>query len=216
MNPHIILEKEKKFQIGEIQDSIVEYDFDKIITYLNYKGKLLFGVKFKIHDTDLLLIYKLVVYYIQDKENCKKFGLDISKGILLTGPVGCGKTSLMKLLKYVAPHLTTYDVIPCRHVVFQFNNNGFSVIEKYGNTNAYCFDDIGIEAKGKHFGQACNVVGEILLSRHDLYSKTHKKTFATTNLNAAELEERYGSRVRSRMRQMFNLVVFDKGCIDKR
>ena len=72
-------------------------------------------------------------------------------GILLTGTVGCGKTSLMKLFKHIAPHLISYDVIPWRDTVFQFNKKGFSVIEKYGNTNSYCFDDIGIETKRKHF-----------------------------------------------------------------
>ena len=39
---------------------------------------------------------------------------------------------------------------------------------------------------------------------------------STTNLNAQELEERYGNRVRSRMRQMFNLISFDSGSKDKR
>jgi hypothetical protein len=39
---------------------------------------------------------------------------------------------------------------------------------------------------------------------------------ATTNLNAAELEGRYGNRVRSRMRELFNLLAFDKGSLDKR
>jgi hypothetical protein len=45
----------------------------------------------------------------------------------------------------------------------------------------------------------------------------HKvRTHATTNLNAGELEERYGSRVRSRMRELFNLISFDEKTIDKR
>lgn len=89
------------------------------------------------------------------------------------------------------------------------------MIDLYGASNSYCFDDIGLEAKGKHFGQDCNVMGEILISRHELYLKSKKLTFGTTNLNANEIEERYGSRVRSRMRQLFNLVAFDKNCVDK-
>jgi hypothetical protein len=46
--------------------------------------------------------------------------------------------------------------------------------------------------------------------------KTRKKTFATTNLNAKELEDRYGNRVRSRMRQMFNLLAFEQTAKDRR
>lgn len=34
-------------------------------------------------------------------------------------------------------------------------------------------------------------------------------THATTNLSASELEDYYGNRVRSRMREMFNLIAFD-------
>jgi hypothetical protein len=59
-------------------------------------------------------------------------------------------------------------------------------------------------------------MGEIILSRYDLFLSDKIKTHATTNLNAQELEERYGNRVRSRMRQLFNLVAFDKNVKDKR
>ncbi len=59
-------------------------------------------------------------------------------------------------------------------------------------------------------------MGEVLLSRYELLLKSNIITHATTNLNAQELEERYGNRVRSRMRQLFNLIAFDKDSIDKR
>jgi hypothetical protein len=41
-------------------------------------------------------------------------------------------------------------------------------------------------------------------------------THATTNLNAGELEDLYGNRVRSRLRSMFNLIAFEKITSDKR
>jgi hypothetical protein len=59
-------------------------------------------------------------------------------------------------------------------------------------------------------------LGEILLSRYDLFLSNKTLTHATTNLNAQELEERYGNRVRSRLRELFNLIAFDKGSADKR
>lgn len=214
--PHIIIEKEIEYQLGELKGNLIKYDFDKILNYLNVKGKLLFGDSFKIYNEDEVILYKLCIYLIQDSEACKKENIDVDKGILLTGPIGCGKTSLMKLLRHIVPHHRSYKIIPCRNAVFNFNHLGYKTIEDYGNDKFYCFDDLSVEPSGRHYGKDCNVMGEILLSRYDLFLKSKIKTHCTTNLNAQELEERYGNRVRSRMRQLFNLIAFDKESKDKR
>lgn len=214
--PHIIVEGSLQYSLGKLQGNQILYDFDKMLVYLDVKGKLLFGNKFRIYKEDREILYKLCLYFIQDKESCQKFEIDIDKGILLTGPVGCGKTSLIRLLKHLIPHKKIYEVIPTRNIVFSFNNLGYTTIEQFGNSKFFCFDDLGIEPTGRHFGKDCNVMGEILLSRYDLFLESKIKTHATSNLNAQELEERYGNRVRSRMRQMFNLISFDAKSADKR
>jgi DNA replication protein DnaC len=56
----------------------------------------------------------------------------------------------------------------------------------------------------------------MLLSRYNLFISQKIKTHATTNLNAQELEKLYGNRVRSRMRELFNLIAFEKDVVDKR
>ncbi|WP_047419607.1 ATPase [Cellulophaga sp. Hel_I_12] len=215
-HPNIIIEGDSHYTLGTLRGNKVFYDFDKMLLYLNAKGKLLFGKDFKIFEEDHPLVYKLCNYFIKDVGNCRKFDIDIHKGLLLSGPVGCGKTSLMKLLRYLVPHQRPYEVIPARNITFGFNNVGFKIIEAYGDKKFYCFDDLGIEPTGKYFGKDCNVLGEILLSRHDLFLNHNIMTHATTNLNAQELEERYGSRVRSRMRELFNLIAFDENTGDKR
>ncbi|WP_299429877.1 ATPase [uncultured Maribacter sp.] len=216
----MIVEGNSTYSLGEFNGTRVLYNFDKMLIYLDAKGKLLFGKDFKIIDEDREILFKLCNYFIQDETNCKKLGIDITKGILLTGPVGCGKTSLMKLLRHIVPHQKPYKIIPTRNIAFGFNHIGYKTIEDYGDGQFFCFDDLGVEPMGRHYGKDCNVMGEILLSRYDLFCHPERsrrvKTHATTNLNAQELEERYGIRVRSRMRQLFNLVAFDKGCGDKR
>jgi len=215
-NPSKIIEGGVEYSLGRFDGKSVQYDFPKILVYLNAKGKLLFGEKFKIYKKDKDILLKLCSYFIKDKENCKKFDIDLDKGLLLTGPVGCGKTSLMKLLHFLVPHQRKYVVMPCRNIVFAFNHLGYKTIEDYGESSFFCFDDMGVEPMGRHYGKDCNVIGEILLSRYDLFLETKLKTHATTNLNAEELEERYGNRVRSRMRELFNLIAFDKKAGDKR
>jgi DNA replication protein DnaC len=215
-NPHIIVEKGVEYHLGTLKGDTIQYDFKSILIYLGAKGKLLFGKNFKIYEEDEVVLYKLCIYFIRDFEACKKLNIDPNKGILLSGPVGCGKTSLMKLLRHMVPHHKPYEVIPARNITFAFNNIGYKTIQEYGNSSFYCFDDLGVETTGRHFGKDCNVLGEILLSRYDLFLQSKIRTHATTNLNAQELEERYGNRVRSRMRQMFNLVSFDSSSKDKR
>lgn len=216
VNPSKISEGGVVYSLGTFDGKSVIYDFQKILIYLNAKGKLLFGKHFRIYEEDHDIVMKLCHYFIKDHENCERHDIDPDKGLLLSGPVGCGKTTLMRLLKFIVPLQKPYSVIPSRNIVFGFNHLGYKTIEDYGNGQFFCFDDLGVEPKGRHYGKDCNVMGEILISRHELFLKHKIKTHATTNLGADELEELYGNRVRSRMRQLFNLVAFDKDTNDKR
>ncbi len=216
MNPCEIIEGGVTYRIGKARGRKVSYDFPKMLEYLEIKGKLLFQKDFRLYPEDEALLFKLCNYIIADLEQCEKLNLDLKKGLLLSGPVGCGKTSFLKLLRYLVPHQKSYQVIPSRNVVFSFNHLGFKTIEDYGNTSYLCFDDLGVEPVGRYYGRDFNVIGEILISRYELLLNHKVRTHATTNLNAEELEDRYGNRVRSRMRQLFNLVVFEENAADKR
>jgi len=78
----------------------------------------------------------------------------------------------------------------------------------------YFFDDLGTENNLKYFGNECNVMTEILLSRYDLFVSRQMLTHLTTNLNSSEIEDIYGTRVRSRLREQFNLIAFDANAKD--
>ena len=206
----------QSFQLATLEDNRLHYDFDQIWAYFEFRGKQLFHPNFKLFQTDKILLLKLCAYFLNDQSLCRKFKIDPNKGLLLTGPVGCGKTSFMRLMTQIAHPKRTFEVIPARNLTFEFSNQGFSVIEKYGNHKSLCFDDLGVEPNARHFGTECNVMGEVVLSRYDLFINHKVKTHVTTNLNAQELEDRYGNRVRSRMREMFNLIAFSSLSSDKR
>jgi len=194
------------------------YDYSKIITWLENKGKNLYGSHFKILESDHQIIYKLIAYFLRDKQMCGQFEIDLDKGILLCGPVGCGKTTLMNLFKYITPLTNKFAVKSCRNISFEFIKEGYEVIHKYSKSapKTICFDDLGTENNLKYFGNECNVLGEILLSRYDLFISGKHQTHITTNLSASEIEEVYGNRVRSRLRSSLNLIAFDKDTKDKR
>ena len=199
------------------QDNFRHFDFKECLAYLYNQGKIKYGKHFRIRKDDYEIIYKLLVYSIRDEENSQIHNIDLDKGILLLGPVGCGKTSLMTLIKPFFQKELQHKIKSSREISFEFINEGYTTIHKYGKSTAvYCFDDLGVEKSLKHFGNDCNTMAEILLSRYDHFIQSGIPTHATTNLNAEELEKLYGNRVRSRLREMFNLIAFDKAISDKR
>jgi len=198
-------------------------NLNETLQFLESRGKATLNPSFKIYDEDHDLIQKLLAYFSNSTESCSRFGLSPLKGILLSGPVRCGKTSLLKLFNTLLLPQYKYQVKPCRDISFEFNQNGYSVIHKYstnsysrGQHKIYCFDDLGTENHLKFYGVECNIMAEILLSRYDQFCAQGLQTHITTNLNSMDIEEQYGKRVRSRMREMFNLLAFDIGSRDKR
>jgi DNA replication protein DnaC len=199
------------------------YNDQEVIFWLEKKGIELYGSHFKILESDYPIIYKLIAYFLKDEVTCYQYDIDLNKGILLSGPVGCGKTSLMYLMKYLTPMERKFFVKPCRDISFEFIQEGYEIIHKYSKGKLYqfepktiCFDDLGTENNLKYYGNECNVMAEIILSRYDIFTTKKIQTHITTNLSASEIETHYGNRVRSRLREMINLIAFEKGIEDKR
>ena len=199
------------------------HNYPDIILWLEKKGIELYGNHFKILESDHPIVFKLIAYFLKDEQACFQFNINLNKGIMLSGPVGCGKTSLMNLMKYLTPIDHKFSVKPCRDISFEFIQDGYEVIHRDSKGKLYqseaktiCFDDLGTENNLKYYGNECNVIAEIMLSRYDLYISRKLQTHITTNLSASEIEKNYGNRVRSRLREMVNLISFDRDKKDKR
>lgn len=182
----------------------------------------MYGSRFFLHPEDQTIVLQLAAYFLRDEELCKRQKLDLDKDIMLTGPIGCGKTTLMNLIRYLTGNKNRYIMKSTRDVTFEFIQDGYEVIHRYSRGKLYnteyrnfCFDDLGTENNIKYFGNECNVMAEILLSRYDLFVSKKLVTHITTNLSATELEQTYGNRLRSRLREMVNLIGFGKDVMDK-
>lgn len=193
------------------------FNFRKTLNYIQYLGQKQYGPNFKIYSEDILVLRKLILYTIHEVDQCKNHNIDLNKGILLIGPVGSGKTSLMNILRIFLFRDEYYQIKSARDIAFEYQKDGVEIIQKYGKKhNALCIDDLGVENNSKFYGNECNTIAEILLQRYELLTNFNIKTHTTTNLNADELEELYGNRVRSRLRSMFNLISFPATTSDKR
>lgn len=199
------------------------YNYQEVVSWIEKKGMELYGKRFQIIESDLPVIYKLIAYFLKDEQAAFQHKLDFNKGVLLIGPVGCGKTSLMNIMKFLTPIEHKFLIKPCRDISFEFIHDGYEIIHKYSkgklyqsDPKIYCFDDLGTENNLKYFGNECNVMAEIVLSRYDIFVSKKIPTHITSNLSASEIETHYGLRVRSRLRELCNLIAFDNKAADKR
>jgi DNA replication protein DnaC len=225
----IILYNAKKAKAGKLKEA--EY-WKKVTTenqiqVMGYTETLVFYQKklkemyteFVFDEYNEKIFEKLCLYFSD---------LSSKKGILLAGPIGCGKTSLMNV--FALNQKSSYQVVSCRNVGFEYSQKGIEAIEQHianieSGTNIFgqklfgkCFDDLGAENPSiKRFGNEINVMEEIFLSRYDkINSSNYTVTHCTTNLTIQEIKDLYGDRVLSRFKEMFNMIAFNSESPDRR
>lgn len=201
------------------------YSFTWLLDWLSAAGTDAFGAHFRIDPADHDLIYRLFIYALRDQDQAALHGIRLDRGIMLAGPVGCGKTALMHLLSRVVQPPYSFVLRSCRDIALEFAVSGFDMIRRYAgaghtaslrSSRIICFDDLGAESPMSYYGQSCDVMQEILLGRYDRFLADGLITHITTTLSAAQVQDSYGLRLRSRMREMFNLFHFHGQAGDKR
>lgn len=197
-------------------ERLYEYSLNRIIEQLP---------DFVVDEANETIIKSLACYFSGDSR-CESYGISLSKGIMLLGPVGCGKTTIMRMFSINS--YNAYSVVSCKKVSEDFTRNGADSIDVYSNLKpvyahhyfgqtgiGMCFDDLGTEEIKKHFGNVTDTMGDIIFHRYDnpaLKAKTH----FTGNITGEDIEQIYGSRIRSRLREMVNVISFSPESIDRR
>jgi DNA replication protein DnaC len=199
------------------------FDYDHFFTVFENAGKKLYGKKYALQKADMDILMELTAYFGFHTEKAKELGINLSKGVFLCGPVGVGKTSLIRIFRELVHFESRFLIKPCRDISYEYSSLGAEIIFKYSkkhfkndNPCSICFDDLGIEPNSSFFGLKSNVMREVILSRYDLFIINGMITHFTTNLDADGIEKIYGFEVRSRIREMCNIISFHKDTPDKR
>ncbi len=196
---------------------------------------------FEVSNDNRSVLLALGLYFTHDKRFLELSQHNsFKKGILLNGPVGCGKSSIMMSLQtsfrpdgsIKSQGLLRFE--ECRAVATEFAQKGFEILGKYGRESfkrkhsghasvlqynqpvSFCFDDLGSEGTIKHFGNECLVMSEVIQDRYVMMQRYGMKTHFTTNFNGDYIEKAYDVRVRSRIREMCNWVAFPATAKDLR
>lgn len=168
-------------------------------------------------------VFNLLCQYFSQDPEFEKSGYKLNKGIMLTGPVGVGKTELLRIFQ--KNKRQCYHLISVYEIEAACQKNGVDFFQVYigavpgrGNTPEYfyqrsvgwAFDDIGRESIVFDFGNKSDVVSKIIQTRY--LSKNHipfTNLHLTTNLTPGEIESRYDYAVKSRLREMFNYITVE-------
>ena len=199
------------------KDDVFFQNFEKL-------GKEMYGQKYILHENEAQILLKLRAYFGKDVKAAQELDIDLQKGIFLTGSIGSGKTSLMHIFRESLLPNFRFLIKPCADVSFEYVQDGVQVIFQYSrksfkNDNqprTICFDDLGLEPSTSFYSNKVNIMREIILSRYYFFKSHDMITHFTSNLGASELEKRYGKEVRSRVREMCNIIVFPQNTEDKR
>ncbi|WP_188316189.1 ATPase [Chitinophaga agrisoli] len=198
--------------------------YDLALEAICIKGKEIYGPGYKITSETEPVILKLLTWFLLDEARAAKEGISLNKGILLAGPIGCGKSALMRIFRSLASEVLPFAMISCDQVSLDFAKHGAVAIEQLTTRSfsvndrplARCFENLGHEGNLSHYGDKTDLMRMILSVRYDLFIKYGMLTHITTNLDPAEIEERYGYRIRSCMREMFNIIAFPASSPDLR
>ncbi len=141
---------------------------------------------------------------------------DPSKGLLITGDTGTGKTTLIRML-YALSQFEEFQVFSmgkahpllwrerrAEEWVFNYLAGDISSIKEIMyEVPVTCIQDLGTEPKeAVYMGTRMKVLKQIIEARGDL----PMLTIITTNLSLKKLEERYEDRVYSRILGNYNIL----------
>ena len=129
------------------------------------------------------------------------------KGVLILGNPGSGKTFIMDCLQKIIPlDENGFLKVNVLDVVLEFNLGGHKIFNLRSKHNVF-YDDLGTEDKGKFYSEYVEVFEKFIQFRYELWRSKGIITHFTSNDTAAELFKRYGLRCKSRLQEMFDIVV---------
>lgn len=196
-------QREKELADNENKLKLLKQRCDAIYFYrlMFWSSVNVYEREFIKHDDNTPLIKIICFFLSRDIRFETELNYSLKKGLLIRGVSGLGKTFLIKCVK--DNELNPIDIFSTIDIAETVKEEGNFTIQ----TNKLIYlDDVGTEEHiVNHYGTKINWVKNFI----ELYYTRNfpfNKLIVSTNNSFQEIEEKYGFRVRSRIKEMFNVI----------
>ncbi len=181
------------------------------------EGETIIDPGFQVDDENREVVTSAAAWLAREPRQ----NIDLGKGLLVMGNVGTGKTLLLRAVRgaMMRAYGSQFGIRPCGEMVRAYSEDGYDGIDAWMIAPHVCFDDLGTEGEGIHFGKRTNLMAEVIEARYDRMQQGRKCwTHITTNLGTPDLKKHLGDRAFSRLRHMCNLLTLgtDGAAVDRR
>ncbi len=196
-------EEEREFEKKRILDLRKKYTAEYVFKLMQFNSRKEYGKNLIVNDFNKHLITSLCYFLSNDERFETALNYSFAKGILIRGISGLGKTYIIKCLS--DNELNRITIFSMIRISEEVKKDGDYLIP---GGNLIYLDDVGTEeATVNHYGTKVNWFKDFIEFN---YLKNQGKGFSylmiSTNNSFVDIEEKYGFRVRSRMKEMFNII----------
>lgn len=150
------------------------------------------------------IIGQITLWYANDN----RFKLDISKGIILRGNCGTGKTIILETIVNIVEFGDNRKpiFINVRDLQNLYIKNDIEQIETLKKRFLILIDDVGVENVDiKNYGNLLEPFNDLFDYRY----RNKLETIISTNLTPEKIKQIYGDRILDRFKECFNEYIFD-------
>lgn len=198
-----------------------DYDMEKNLQLICEIGKQITGKEFRI-DNDNRHVYEAIVKWTNGDDSLTSMDVQtgriitgsLQKGFYIAGNTGTGKSTALDILNVYARMTKAHYIrggikkpmlwynLRAEDLADKYVTEGYDSVKFVKNHNILGIQDLGAEPNEvSYMGNKIELIRNIINSRGD---KGNQITHFTSNYKLSRLNERYDSRVVSRINEMVN------------
>lgn len=194
-------EKEKNDLVEKANEIRERHTANYIYNLIAWTSLNVYGKKLILNDLNKSYIKAICYFFSNDIRFETELNFSFKKGLMIRGISGLGKTYIPKCIEN--NELKPLSIFSMIDISEEIKNSGGYDLQTARLTY---LDDVGTEEPTiNYFGTKINWFKNFI-EMYYLQNRPFERLIISTNCNGQQLEDKYGFRVRSRTREMFNVI----------